>query len=198
MAKLHPQQIALLELLQKSIDSPMSVRELQGELGMSSKSVVQHHIQQLEKKGYLKRNPSNPRDYQILSDPEKPVSYLNLYGLAQCGPGGKFLDGNPIERIPIAIKLLKFPASEAFLIEAEGDSMIPFINDGDLVIIQKKNIAANGDTILCINNEKAHIKKYQRQGNFEMLLSNNTKYDPFIAATDFSIEGIVRGVLRYH
>src|SRR5258705_11645579 len=147
MAKIHPQQIALLNLLRKSIDNPMSVRDLMEELSMSSTSVVQHHIQQLEKKGYLKRNPSNPRDYQILSDPEKPVSYLNLYGMAQCGPNGKFLDGNPIERIPIALKLLRFPASEAFLIEAEGDSMIPRINEGDLVVVQQKKVAEDGNTV---------------------------------------------------
>jgi len=197
MAKLHPKQIALLKVLRRSIDNPMSVSELQEELGMSSKSVVQHHIQQLEKKGYLKRNPSNPRDYQILGDPEKPVSYLNLYGLAQCGPGGQFLDGNPLERIPLAIKLLKFPATEAFLIEAEGDSMQPNIKDGDLVIFQMKNVAENGDTIVCISGEKAFIKKYQKQGKITMLLSTNPNFNAFIPENDFCIKGIMRGVIRY-
>lgn len=199
MAKLHSQQIALLNLLRESIDNPLSVSQLQEHLSMSSKSVVQHHILQLEKKGYLKRNPSNPRDYQILGDPEKPISYLNLYGMAQCGPGGQFLDGNPIERIPIAIKLLRFPASEAFLVEAEGDSMIPRINDGDLVIIQQKNFAEGGDTVLCVNDEKVIIKKFMPDGEKILLLSDNQdKYPPFIASSEFSIVGIVRGVLKYH
>lgn len=199
MAKLHPQQIALLNLLRKSADNPMSIRDLQEELGMSSPSVVQHHMQQLEKKGFLKRNPSNPRDYQILSDPEKPVSYLNLYGMAQCGPDGKLLEDNPIERIPISIKLLRFPASEAFLVEAEGDSMEPRITKGDLIIIQQKNTAENGDTILCVNDEKVLIKKYRKDGlNIILISENHTKYPPIIASSEFSIVGIVRGVIKYN
>ena len=169
------------------------------ELSMSSTSVVQHHMQQLEKKGYLKRNPSNPRDYQILTDPDKPVSYLNLYGLAQCGPDGKFLDGNPIERIPIALRLLRFPASEAFLVEAAGDSMTPRINEGDLVIIQNKNFADEGETVLCVNDEKVLIKKFKKDGENTLLISDNQdKYDPCIAKDDFAIVGVVRGVLKYN
>ena len=198
MAKLHQQQIALLNLLRRSIDNPMSVRELMEELSMSSPSVVQHHIQQLEKKGYLKRNLSNPKDYQILTDPDKPVSYLNLYGMAQCGPRGKFLDDNPIERIPIPLKLLRFPASEAFLVEAEGDSMIPRINEGDLVIIQYKKIAEDGDTILCVNNGEVLIKKYTKNGGNIILTSDNQKYPPLVANKNLSIVGVVRGILQYH
>ena len=199
MAKLHKQQIALLNLLRLSIDNPMSIRELMEELNMSSPSVVQHHIQQLEKKGYLKRNPSNPKDYQILSDPEKPESYLNLYGMAQCGPKGKFLDDNPIERIPIALKLLRFPASEAFLVEAEGDSMIPRINEGDLVIVQRKKVAEDGDTVLCVNNGEVLIKKYTKNGTNIILTSDNQKYRPLlVAGKNLSIVGVVRGILQYH
>ena len=199
MTKLHPQQVALLNLLRKSVDNPLSIRDLMDELSMSSTSVVQHHMQQLEKKGYLKRNPSNPRDYQILTDPDKPVSYLNLYGLAQCGPDGKFLDGNPIERIPIALRLLRFPASEAFLVEAAGDSMTPRINEGDLVIIQHKNFADEGETVLCVNDEKVLIKKFKKDGENTLLISDNQdKYDPCIAKDDFAIVGVVRGVLKYN
>lgn len=198
MAKLHFQQVALLKLLRENIDNPLSLSELQEALSMSSRSVVQHHIQQLEKRGYLKRNPSNPWDYQILSDPEKPFSYLNLYGLAQCGPGGQFLDGNPIDRIPIAIKLLRFPAAEGFLVEAEGDSMIPRIKKGDLLIIQRKMVAEKDDTVLCVNDEKAMIKKYSPTSNVILLLSDNPKYSPIVAGENFSIEGIVRGVLNFN
>ena len=141
MTKIHPKQKALLDLLKKNIDDPMTIRELQDALKMSSSSIVQHHIQQLEKKGYLKRNPFNPKDYQVLSDPERPIVYLNLYGLAQCGPKGSILDGSPIDRIPIASRLIKFSTDEAFLLEAKGDSMIPKINPGDLVIVQKRRHA---------------------------------------------------------
>ena len=198
MLKLHPQQFALLNLLRRNLDSPLTVRELQEELRMSSTSVVQHHIEQLEKKGYLKRNPSNPRDYQILSDPERPITYLNLYGLAQCGPNGSILDGTPIERIPIAARLIKFPVQDAFLVEANGDSMIPKINPGDLVIVQKQNHATSGDIIVCVNDASILIKRYENAGERVILHSENKDFPPFLANENLLIEGIVRGIFQYN
>jgi repressor LexA len=197
MKEIHPTQKALLQLLKENIDNPKTIRELQEDLNISSPSIVQHHIQQLEKKGYLKRNPFNTKDYQILSDPERPIVYLNLYGLAQCGPDGSVLDGNPIDRIPIASRLIKFPVEDAFLVEAKGDSMEPKIKPGDLVIAQKRNIADNGSLVICVNNEEVLIKKYYTDGKQTILRSENSKYDPFIASSDFKIEGIVKGIINY-
>jgi len=124
MKKLHPTQQKLLELLRKNIEDPLTIRELQEELDISSTSVVAHHINQLEKKGYLKRDPNNSSNYQILSDsPEKLITYLNLYRLAHCGPEGSILDGDPEERIPISSRIVTFPVKEAFMVKAKGDSM---------------------------------------------------------------------------
>lgn len=197
MKEIHPTQKALLTLLRESIDNPMTVRGLQEELGLASPSMVQHHIEQLEKKGYLKRNPSNSKDYQILSEPERPIAYLNLYGMAQCGPNGSVLDGNPIDRIPIASRLIRFPVEEAFLVEAKGDSMTPQIKPGDLVIVQKKMIAENGNLIVCVNDSEVLIKMYHKDKGQVILHSINKKYDPFIAGDDFRIDGLVKGIIQY-
>ncbi|OGI10920.1 MAG: repressor LexA [Candidatus Margulisbacteria bacterium GWF2_35_9] len=199
MKILHQVQKQLLDCLKANIDDPLTVRELQEELGISSPSVVQHHIQQLEKKGYLRRNPNNPRDYQVLTDsPDKQVSYLNLYGLAQCGPSGSIIDGNPIDRVPISSRILGFSATEAFMVKAKGDSMSPRINEGDLVIARKTSIAENGEIVVCVNYQDALIKKIQKQGDNIILTSINQKYDPFIANKEyFKIEGVVKSVLSY-
>jgi len=197
MKKLHPIQRKLIKILKKNVTDPLTVRELQEELGVSSTSVVHHHIQQLEKNGYLRRNPINPKDYQVLANsPEKKISYINLYGLAQCGSKGSILDGNPIDRIPIATKILGFPSSEAFMVKAKGNSMSPKITDGDLVIARKAKNAENGSTVVCINQGEALIKKIQK-GKEIILISTNPSYEPFMAAKDFRIEGIVRGVYSY-
>ena len=157
---LHPAQKKLIDILKDNFAEPLTIRQLQEYLGVSSPSVVQHHIFQLEKKGFLRRNPSNPRDYQILADsPEKRVVFINLYGMAQCGPSGSMLDGNPIDRIPVATKLLGFPASQAFLVKAKGTSMIPKINPGDLVIAKKSSDAPDDSIVVCCNNGEVLIKK---------------------------------------
>lgn len=118
---LHNSQQQLLELLASTHDEPLTIRELQERIGASSTSVVAHHLQQLERKGYLKRNPYNSRDYIVVeAGPEAEVALLNVYGAARCGPGGSILDGTPVDRLPIASRLLSFPAAEAFIMRAKG------------------------------------------------------------------------------
>lgn len=180
------------------MDAPLTVRELMKAMDLNSPSVVQHHILQLEKNGYLKRNQNNPKDYVILGDPEKQVVYINKYGLAQCGRGGEMLDGNAIDQIPIASRLLKFPAKDAFIVEAKGNSMEPDIRSGDLIIAQMQNYAQDGDIIIASHDDEVLIKKYILKNNKVMLHSLNRAYKPFPISDDFYISGIVRNVLHYH
>lgn len=196
MKKLHPTQVKLLKLLSQNIDAPLTVRQLQEELGVSSTSVVAHHIEQLEKKGHLKRNPGNPQDYQVLADPERPVAYLNLYGMAQCGPNGSILDGNPIDRIAIATKLLTFPAAEAFMVRARGDSMEPAIVEGDYVIARRTSEERDNQVVVCVNDGVALIKVLRLDGQGRILQSLNSKTRPFLAEADFKVEGEVRGIIK--
>jgi repressor LexA len=196
--ELHPSQQQLLLLLKQNMDDPLTIRDLQEEAGISSPSLVFHHLQQLEKNGYVKRNPSNPRDYQVLADsPEKKVAYLNLYGLAQCGPKGRMLNDNPIDRVAVASRLLTFPASEGFLVKAKGDSMEPKIHEGDLVMVRKSPEIKDDSVVVCVNNEEALIKKIKKVGKQIFLFSTNELVKPFPAAKDFRVVGEVRGVISY-
>lgn len=195
---LHPMQKKLLELLTKNIDDPLTIRELQDSLGFSSTSVVVHHLKQLEKKGYLKKNPNNPRDYIIVKDgPEKHIVYLNLYGMAQCGHHGSMLDGNPIDRIPIPTRLLTFPWADAFLVKAKGDSMLPNIHEGDLVIARRSKSSENGAVVICVNDEEALIKKIHKENGNIILMSLNPAYPPMLASQDFRVEGEAKGIISY-
>ncbi len=197
MDKLHPAQKQLLNLLKDNIEDPLTIREMQEDLGVSSPSLVYHHILQLEKKGYLRRNPLNSQDYQILADePERKITYLNMYGLAHCGPKGSILDDSPLERVPIASKILGFASGEGFMVKAKGDSMSPKINDKDLIIARRSNDAENGSIVVCINDGEALVKKIQK-GKQIILTSLNSKYEPFVASKDFRIEGVVRGIYSY-
>jgi len=197
-SSLHPVQDKLLELLRENIDEPLTIREIQERLGLSSPSVVAHHITALEKKGVLKRNPSNPKDYQILENgPEKQIAYLSLYGLAHCGPKGSILDGDPVDKIPLPERLISFPSNEAFLVKAKGDSMEPKIHDGDLVIARKTNAPTDGRIFVCINDGEALIKKVHLKGKNRMLISLNASYEPLLAENDFRVVGEVRSVFSH-
>lgn len=193
--RLHKLQSKLIEILSKNIEEPLTVRELQEMIGASSTSVVAHHMTQLEKKGYLKKNPYDPKDYQILKRPDKEIAYLNLYGLAACGPNGSILDGSPIDRIPVSTKVLSFSSNKAFMVKAKGDSMLPKISAGDLVIVEKSNKTESGVMALCVNDGQTLIKKIKLQNKKVILVSLNSEFEPFLAADDFRVEGIVRGVI---
>lgn len=198
--ELHRIQQQLIQILRDNADDPLTISALQEILGVSSKSVVVHHMRQLEKKGHLKRNPHNPRDYHVITDnPERQFTYLNLYGLAHCGPEGSILDGSPIDRIPVPTRLISFPASDAFLVQAKGNSMTPRINNGDLVIARKATVAESGCVVICINNGEALIKKLQKDIDRWLLISTNTKYPPFSASKDdFRIVGEVKALMSHN
>jgi len=199
MEDLHKNQLLIFNLLKENQDNPLTIRQIQMDLDISSPSVVLHHIQKLENKGYLKRNPNNPRDYQIFLSPERPIIYINYYGYAQCGSNGTFLDGNPLDRIPVASKLLKFSTNEAFMVKARGNSMKPQINEGDLIIAKKSKIAKNNDIVVCVLDNKVLVKKYFRLHDTVTLISlNSNEHPPIIVNENFIIEGIVKNVLSYN
>ncbi len=203
MQTMHPTQQKLIEILKSNIDDPLTIRKLQDRIGASSPSVVHHHLTKLIDKGLLRKNPSNSHDYQVLADnPDSNVVYLNVYGMAQCGPKGSILDGNPIDKIRISSKVLGFSAVDAFVVKAKGTSMIPKINPGDLVIAKKAVDIDGGKIVICVNNGEVLIKKVQKiptEGDniTYNLISLNPEFAPFTAKEDCRIEGVVRGVLSY-
>ncbi len=194
--KLHSIQEKLLKILAKNSDEPLTIREMQEKVGASSTSVVVHHLTQLEKKRFIKKNPYNPKDYQILKQQDQEIAYINLYGMATCGPNASVLDGDPIDKIPISSRLLSFSSSKAFMVKAKGDSMLPKISSGDFVIAQKASDADDGEIIVCVNDGKALIKKFKKEGKNKILISLNSEFTPFLASLeDFRIEGVVKGVI---
>lgn len=197
MKALHPKQTELLEILRTHISDPLTMEELADRLNVSGKSVVFHHIKQLEKKGYLKRNPSNPRDYIILKDPERNVIYLKMYGMAKCGPEGTILDGTPTRIVPVDPSMIYFPACKGFMVEAKGDSMESLIAPHDWLIVEQNHQPQNKDVVVCVNNGEVMVKRFTQDGENVILQSENPSYNPIVADRDsFRVEGIVRSIIK--
>ena len=197
MRSLHPKQAQLLSILKTNISAPLTMEELAERLNVSSKSVVFHHIKQLEKKGYLKRNPANPRDYIVLKDPERNVIYLNMYGMAKCGPEGTILDGTPTRIVPVDPSMIYFPACKGFMVEAKGDSMENLISPKDWLIVEQSNQAKNKDVVVCVNDGEVMVKRFTQDGENVILQSENPHYNPIVAdKTSFHVEGIVRSIIK--
>ena len=197
MKALHPKQTELLEILKTNISDPLTMEELADRLNVRGKSVVFHHIKQLEKKGILKRNPANPRDYIILKDPERNVIYLKMYGMAKCGPEGTILDGEPTRIVPVDPSMIYFPACKGFMVEAKGDSMENLIAPHDWLIVEQNHQPKNKDVVVCVNNGEVMVKRFTQDGENVILQSENPRYNPIVAdKTAFRVEGIVRSIIK--
>lgn len=197
---LSEKQEEILRILDNNQDNPLKLSEIQELANLSSPGHVHHYLSQLEKKGYLKRNPNNSRDYTVMFELEAAVLNLNLYGSASCGPNGTLLSGNPIDRIPIYRNFIKFDSNNAFLLKAKGNSMEPRIHNNDIVICKAQNIAEPGDTIVCTYEEETRIKIF-RPINSEIIIleSTNKDYAPIaVTSPNFSIDGIFKGVICSH
>lgn len=205
MKKLHPIQQQILNILKHNLEQDITMGYIKNVLDLSSTGVVGHHIAQLEKKGLLRRNPNNPRDYHILENkPEEEIVYLPVYSSAQCGPKGLIASSEPQDRLPVATRILGFPSHEAFAVIARGTSMEPRIHNNDYLIARKVNDRYayenyHGKIVLCVNGEECLIKKiyYDKTSNHVLLQSLNPHFAPVIAQENFWIEAEIRGIFTY-
>lgn len=198
--KLHPIQEKILSLhTDRAGERKWTRREVQEELGVSSVSVVQHHYNELVKKGYMKPSPLRPGSYVTMTIPEIPLVYLNMYGKARCGPDGSILSGHPEDRIGISSRLIKGRAEDAFLVIADGDSMLPEIKNNDLVLATKIERAENGQIVVGALDESPFIKRFKRINQDQILLESlNPDYEAMVATPDnqLVIEGMYIGLIR--
>ena len=199
MKKMHDTQSKILDIIQEYGNSPWTIKDLQERLNITSPSLIYHHLQMLCRKGFIRRNPESRTNYQLLSQTDGSIVYLDTYGMAQCGPDGRILSCEPIEKIPVSRKLLTFNVDQAFLMTAMGDSMEPRIWEGDYVIVMRADHAENGEIVVCTYNDKSLIKLLKYSNNIITLNSFNTYYSPIVVNEhdQFRIEGIVKGIISY-
>lgn len=201
MAELSIIQEKLLQILKENKEEPLSIQEMCYRLELGSKSTVHHHIKQLEKKGYLKRSLSNPRNYEVFNDSIRGINYIPFYGLAKCGPHGNPLEGKVQEHIPISSKFIGCHPDSAIILEAYGDSMKPKIHEGDYVIVDKDNPVKNTDIALVAILEgntvtEVVIKLVETKKKTVVLKSLNTKYGLIERdKTDVNLIGSVKSII---
>jgi SOS-response transcriptional repressor LexA len=108
MRNLHTNQRKLLEYLEgiESFDG-ISLWDIARQTGLNNAQTVKHHLSQLEKLGYLRRNLKNSSSFEILKSPIEDIVYIPLLGFAMCGNSGDFFSEENLEdRIAVSTKLL--------------------------------------------------------------------------------------------
>jgi repressor LexA len=177
---------------------PPSVREIGEAVGLSSSSTVHNHLNQLERRGLIKRDPSKSRTVQLVQDAGVDAQRRNAISVPVVG---SVAAGAPIlaeQNIEDHVLLSPDMAQEGnFLLRVRGESMINAgILDGDLVLVRPQQEApANGVIVVALVDGDATVKRFERGNGHVRLVAENPAYEP-IVTTNVSLVGIVRGVIR--
>ncbi len=210
---LTARQRKVLEVIRESIDRrgyPPTVREIGEAVGLTSTSSVSHQLVTLQKKGFLRRDPSRPRAVDVRLPAEPPLSadtaddavaraakpqptYVPVLG--RIAAGGPVLAEQAVEDVfPLPRELVG--TGTLFLLRVVGDSMVEAaIADGDWVVVRQQPTADNGDIVAAMIDGEATVKTYRRRDGHVWLLPQNRAYAP-IPGDEAVILGRVVTVLR--
>ena len=171
---------------------PPTVREIGSQLELSSPSTVHVHLGNLERLGYIRRDPSKPRALELVDSP-RPLRPLPLVG--QVAAGVPILAEQNIEEYVDVPALLR-RSDDDFLLRVEGDSMIDAgIHNDDLIVVHRQATADNGDIVVALVGDEATTKRFYREAGHVRLQPANDLYEP-IVLDDVELVGRVVGVLR--
>lgn len=180
---------------------PPSVREIGEAVGLSSSSTVHNHLNQLERRGLIHRDPSKSRTVQLVDrGVPSPSPRPKSDGTVSIPILGNVAAGTPIlaeQNIEDYVSLSAGLAQEGwFALRVRGDSMINAgILDGDLVVIRPQPDATDGTIVVALVDGDATVKRLDRSTGRVRLLAENADYAP-IVPDQVSLVGAVRAVLR--
>ncbi len=182
-------------LVAKSSDGvPPSVREIGAAVGLKSTSSVQAHLDSLEEKGYISRDPMLKRSIRIVGHQDNIVQVPIV---------GSVAAGSPILAVESIEGYFPYAGSVSrdkplFALNVKGESMIEAgILDGDLIIAEKTPFARNGEIVVALVEDEATVKTFYKENGYFRLQPENCTYEPIIVK-DVEILGKVVAVMRYY
>ena len=176
---------------------PPTVREICETVSLKSTSSVHSHLEQLEKNGYIRRDPTKPRTIEIVDDTfnltRREVVNVPLVGTVAAGV--PILAEENIENyFPIPAEML--PNQQTSMLTVRGDSMIDAgILNGDRVIVAQGNTAENGEIVVALLEDSATVKRFYKEDGYYRLQPENSAMEPIITQ-DVQILGKVIGLFR--
>ena len=208
MKKPSDKQTAILKFIKKYLEEkgyPPSVRDIQHACEISSTSVVDYNLRKLEQKGLIRRDPDVSRGIDILtSAPKSGLARVPVMGTIAAGapiavPNAETSNNYPEEAIEVPQSMVK-GHEDVFALRVKGTSMIDaLINDGDIVVVEQRRSAKNGDMVVAwLKQEKeTTLKKYYKEEKRIRLQPANATMKPiYVDLKNLEVQGRVIGVLR--
>lgn len=203
MSKISNRQQAILEFIKNEVRDkgyPPSVREIGEAVGLASSSTVHGHLDRLEKKGMIRRDPTKPRAIEILGDDDASGAFATSY--TRVPLIGKVTAGVPITATENIEDYFPLPAHyvgdhNVFMLSVMGESMIEAgIHNGDYVIVRQQQTANNGDIVVAMTeDDEATVKTFYKEKDHIRLQPQNAALEP-IRLKHVTILGKVIGLFR--
>ena len=199
--KISPKQQEILEYIKSQIlerGFPPAVRDICEAVHLKSTSSVHSHLETLEKNGYIRRDPTKPRAIEILDESFNFTrrEMVNVPMVGRVAAGEPLLAEQNVENyFPIPMEFM--PNNQTFMLRVKGDSMINIgIFDGDLVLVEQRQTARNGEVIVALVEDGATVKRFFKEEGVFRLQPENDALDPIIVK-EVQILGKVIGVFRF-
>jgi repressor LexA len=172
-----------------------SLREIADHLGLSSLATVHKHVANLERKGRLRKGWNRSRSLELLGEASARAVEIPLLGYVAAG--------EPIEAVEdcttISVPEDMVCRRRTYVLQVRGNSMIDEqIRDGDFVILNDRDVAENGETVVAlVRDTEATLKKFYRENRRIRLQPANPVMKPLILREEeVRIQGVVIGILR--
>ena len=203
MESLTKRQEEILNYLKEFMVShgyPPTVREIGKDLGLSSPATIHTHLNNLAKKGFIRKDESKNRAIELLVENEYANRDENVVNVPLLG---KITAGSPIEAIEKPNEYFSIPSyliprnKEVFTLNVSGCSMINAgILDGDIVIVERQNTARNGEIVVAMTDEnEVTLKTFYKEDGYFRLQPENDKMYPIIL-NNVNILGKAIGLYR--
>ena len=180
---------------------PPTVRDIGKAVGLASPSTVHAHLDNLQKLGLVRRDPTKPRAMELLDRAAAGVRDAIKPGLPLLG---QVAAGTPIvaeENVEEHIETPPCAGGESgdYLLRVRGESMKKVgIMDGDLVVVKRQETARDGEIIVAlVRGSETTLKRYYIEGTTVRLQPSNAEMEPiYVPLSQIAIQGRVLGVLR--
>jgi len=176
-----------------------SFEEIARQFGFRSLATVHEHLTNLERKGYIRRAHNESRAIEIVPPKgQTGATELPLLGLVAAGQPIEAISGN--DTIAVPDELVPRRGGRSYVLKVRGDSMIDeHIKDGDFVVVQERNQADSGQTVIAlVHGDSATVKRFYREpGGWIRLQPANPTMQPLrVNERDVIVQGVVVGVIR--
>lgn len=175
-----------------------SFEEIARQFGFHSLATVHEHLTNLERKGYIRRAHNESRAIEIVPPKgQTGATELPLLGLVAAGQPIEAITGNDTIAVPDELIPRR---GRSYVLKVRGDSMIDeHIKDGDFVVVQERNQADSGQTVVAlVHGDGATVKRFYREpGGWIRLQPANPTMQPLrVNERDVIVQGVVVGVIR--